>query len=139
MRTAIFPANFDQLDSIRQFAAQAAMDAGLDNTTIAAVEMAMDEACSNIIEHAYDGVQSGEIECTCDKDAHDFTIVVRDHGQPFDVTGIPEPDLSAPLEDRPIGGLGIFLMRKLMDEVHYERLGESGNLLTMAKHIQQKK
>lgn len=139
MRTAIFPAKFDQLDSIRQFATQAAADAGMDESSACSVEMAMDEACSNIIEHAYEGMPTGDIECTCDSDGQTLTIIVRDHGQTFDVTAVAQPDISAALEDRPIGGLGVYLMRKLMDEVHYERMGESGNVLTMVKHFKRRK
>src|SRR5512137_2227669 len=130
MRTAIFPAKFDHLDSMRQFAIQAATDIGMDEPSVCAVEMAMDEACSNIIEHAYEGIATGDIECTCDADGETLTIILRDHGRPFDVTAIPEPDISAVLEDRPIGGLGVFLMRQLMDEIRYDRMGESGNVMT---------
>jgi serine/threonine-protein kinase RsbW len=139
MRTAIFPARFDQLESMRLFAVQAAEDAGLDESSTCSVEMAMDEACSNIIEHAYEGIQSGDIECTCHYDDEAFTIILRDHGRPFDVTAIPDPDVSASLEDRPIGGLGVYLMRKLMDEIRYERMGKSGNVLTMIKCFTRKK
>jgi anti-sigma regulatory factor (Ser/Thr protein kinase) len=59
--------------------------------------------------------------------------MLRDHGISFDPTHAPNPDLTLDLEDRPIGGLGVFLIKTLMDEIHYEALGESGNLLTMVK------
>jgi serine/threonine-protein kinase RsbW len=139
MRTAIFPAKFDQLDSMRQFAIQAATDIGMDEPTVCAVEMAMDEACSNIIEHAYEGMETGDIECTCEMDDGTLSIILRDHGCSFDVTAIPSPDISAALVDRPIGGLGVFLMRQLMDEIKYERMGELGNVLTMVKHFKSQK
>lgn len=139
MRTAIFPARFDQLDALRQFAVQAAREVGLDEEAICAVEMAVDEACSNIIEHAYRCAETGDIEftCACDDDA--LTIILRDHGRPFDMETVPAPDISAALEDRPVGGLGVFLIHKLMDEVRYENLGASGNVLTMLKRIQKPK
>jgi serine phosphatase RsbU (regulator of sigma subunit)/anti-sigma regulatory factor (Ser/Thr protein kinase)/putative methionine-R-sulfoxide reductase with GAF domain len=133
MRTAIFPARFEQLDVIRDFASQAARDAGMEEGDVYAVELAIDEACSNIIEHAYEGIEGGEIECTCSQDAHVLKIILRDHGRPFDPSVVPDPDLGAKLEDRQVGGLGIFLMKQLMDEVHFEPLGESGNLLTLVK------
>lgn len=139
MRTAIFPAKFDQLDSMRQFAIQAATDIGMDEPLVCAVEMAMDEACSNIIEHAYEGMGTGDIECTCEMDDGTLSIILRDHGCSFDVTAVPEPDISAALDDRPIGGLGVFLMRQLMDEIRYERMGELGNVLTMVKHFKPRK
>jgi serine/threonine-protein kinase RsbW len=133
MRTVIFPARFEQLDAIRGFAAQAARDAGMQQSEIDAIELAVDEACSNIVEHAYRGRRSGEIECTCDASAEGLTIILRDHGKPFDVSKVPIPDTDADLKDRRVGGLGIFIMRKLMDEVRFEAFGKSGNVLTMFK------
>jgi sigma-B regulation protein RsbU (phosphoserine phosphatase) len=134
MRTEIFAAKFDQLDAIRGFAAQAARDAGMDDSGVYAVELSMDEACTNIIEHAYEGLEGGEIECTCNADAKKLTIIIHDHGKPFDPASIALPNLDADLESRPVGGLGVFLMKKLMDDVSFEPLGgEAGNVLTMIK------
>jgi len=133
MRTAIFAARFDQLDAIRGFAAQAARDAGMDDSQVYAVELAMDEACTNIVEHAYKGEENGDIECTCDANDVCLTLVVRDHGKPFDPSTVSEPDLDGDIETRPLGGLGIYLIKQLMDDVHFEPLGESGNVLTMVK------
>jgi serine/threonine-protein kinase RsbW len=134
MRTAIFPARYKNLDDMRQFAAQAAKDAGMDDTEVYAVEFAVDEACSNIIEHAYGSDRGGEIECTCTTANDCLTVILRDHGKPFNLSSVTEPDLSSGLEKRPLGGLGVYLMRQLMDEVRFEALGEAGNLLTMVKH-----
>lgn len=139
MRTLIFPARFDQLEIVRQFATQAAANAGLDERSICAVEMAVDEACSNIIEHAYEGISDGEIECTCEYDKESFTVILRDHGRAFDMLKVPEPDLDASLEERQVGGLGIYLMRHLMDEVRYDHLGETGNILTLVKRLKKTK
>jgi sigma-B regulation protein RsbU (phosphoserine phosphatase) len=135
MRTAIFSANLDQLEAIREFAARAAKDAGMDDSAVYAVELSMDEACTNVIEHAYEGKDGGEIECTCDKDDKNLTIIIHDHGKSFDPESIALPDLDADLDSRPIGGLGIFLMKRLMDEVRFEPLGEAGNVLTMVKRL----
>jgi GAF domain-containing protein/anti-sigma regulatory factor (Ser/Thr protein kinase) len=133
MRTAIFPARFEQLDAIRGFAAQAARDAGMDDSETYAVELAMDEACTNIIEHAYQEENRGDIECTCQSNDVCLTIILRDHGQPFDPSAVAPPDLDASIDKRTVGGLGVFLMKHFMDEVHFESLGESGNVLTMLK------
>jgi anti-sigma regulatory factor (Ser/Thr protein kinase) len=62
-----------------------------------------------------------------------ITIVLVDHGESFDPSVVPLPDLKADLSDRKIGGLGIFLMRKLMDEVRYEPKADKSNVLTMVK------
>ena len=138
MRTAIFSANLEQLDAIREFAVRAAKDAGMDDSGVYAVELCMDEACTNVIEHAYEGKDGGEIECTCDLDEKNLTIIIHDHGKSFDPESIALPDLNADLDSRPVGGLGIFLMNKLMDEVHFEPQGEAGNVLTMVKRLKKK-
>jgi serine/threonine-protein kinase RsbW len=137
MRTSIFPAKFDQLEAIRQFAGQAARDMGMDDSDAYTVELAVDEACTNIIEHAYRGIKGGDIECTCDAKEDNLTIMLRDHGSSFNPASVSTPDLGTDLENRKVGGLGIYLIRKLMDEVHFEPLGESGNLLIMVKRRKQ--
>jgi len=134
MRTAIFAARFDQLDAIRKIATQAARDAGLDDSGIYGVELSMVEACTNIIEHAYEGLDGGEIECTCDLDDEKLTITIHDHGKSFDLSSIALPDLESDLESRPLGGLGVFFMKKSMDELRFESQGEGGNVLTMVKY-----
>jgi serine/threonine-protein kinase RsbW len=134
MRTAIFPADFSSLDEIRDFVGQAADEAGFDSRSVYAIQLAADEACSNIIEHAYQDTPDGKIECTCSLTDADLVIILRDHGLPFDLDSVPSPDLSPDLEKRKVGGLGVYLMRKLMDEVTFECSPEFGNVLTMKKH-----
>jgi anti-sigma regulatory factor (Ser/Thr protein kinase) len=72
-----------------------------------------------------------EISCGMDGDA--IRIVFVDRGDPFDPSDVPPPDLSADLSDRKIGGLGIYLMHKLMDEVHYQSDSGKNNTLTLIK------
>ena len=133
-QTLTFPGQFDSLASISEFVTRAAEEAGLDECATYEVQMAVDEACSNIIEHAYDGEGRGDIECTCHIDEDKLSIVLRDHGIPFDPTNVLEPDLDAPLKKRKAGGLGMHFMRQLMDETRFERSPDSGNVLTMVKH-----
>ncbi len=118
---------------MREFACQAALDAGMDNRECYAVKLAVDEACSNIIEHAYSGKEGEEIEITCDTADTGLTVIIRDHGRSFEPASIPIPDLNAELKDRKVGGLGFYLIKQLMDEVRFERMGEAGNVLTMVK------
>jgi len=134
MRTAIFPAQYKYLDNMRDFAGRAARDAGMDDSEVYAVELAVDEACSNIIEHAYGVDNGGEIECTCEAEDDRLTVILRDHGEPFDPATVTRPDLSSGIEKRPLGGLGVYLMRQLMEDVRFEARGEAGNLLTMVKY-----
>ncbi|UCC89349.1 MAG: ATP-binding protein [Anaerolineales bacterium] len=132
-QTLTFPAQFESLLRIGEFVTRAARSAGLDSTAVYAVEMAVDEACTNIIEHAYGGEGRGEIECTCQMNSHALKVTLRDFGSSFDPSSVPEPNITASLEEREAGGLGLFLMRKLMDEVSFEFTPDSGNVLTMVK------
>ena len=134
LRTGIFLTRYIELNKMREFVQQAALDAGLDENDSYEVQLAVDEACTNIIEHACGGECDEQIEITCTQNKDQFVIVIHDHGEPFDPTSAPIPDLSSGVYDRPIGGLGIFLMRKLMDEVHFESQGERGNFLTLIKN-----
>ena len=137
MRTGIFHSVFEDLDEMRAFVGRAAQDAGFDDSGIYQVQLAVDEACSNIIEHGCHGRCEQEIEITCSDSTQGLRIMIRDHGQSFDPNMTDIPDLDMALEDRPVGGLGIYMMRRLMDELHYETLGEAGNVLTMVKYHKQ--
>lgn len=122
------------MDTIREFAAQAARDAGMDDSDTYAVELSVDEACTNIIEHAYAETGDGDIEITCNSLEKALTIIIRDHGKPFDPSKVAAPNIDADLQSRSVGGLGVFLIKKLMDEVLFEPLGTSGNVLTLVKY-----
>lgn len=133
MQTVQFPAKFELLDEIREFVATIARENGFGDKDVYNIQLATDEAASNIIEHAYDGVTDGVLDLSCGMNEKALVIVLVDHGMPFDPSEVPMPDLQADLSDRKIGGLGIFLMRKLMDEVHYHSNADKSNVLTMIK------
>jgi serine/threonine-protein kinase RsbW len=127
------PGQFDRLTEIAAFVTQAARTCGLNDNDVFHVEMAVDEACSNIIEHAY-AAQTGEIEiaCRCPA-AGQFEVVLRDSGQPFDPEEVPLPKVDGPVDMDNLneGGLGLYFIRKLMDEVRFESAPGQGNTLTM--------
>ena len=132
-QTLTFPGRFDSLAAISEFVSRAAEAAGLDARAVYALQMAVDEACTNIIEHAYGGEGRGDVECTCRINNDGLTVALRDYGRPFDPTSVPQPDLHASLEDRNGSGLGLYFMRHLMDEVRFECTPDSSNVLTMVK------
>jgi len=134
MKNIQFTAKFEFLDEIRDFVGNIARDGGFGDKDIYNIQLATDEAASNIIEHAYEGVNDGLFELSCGMQGNAIRIILVDHGEPFDPSVVPTPDLKADLSERKIGGLGIFLMRKLMDEVHYDsRPEQNSNTLTMIK------
>jgi serine/threonine-protein kinase RsbW len=128
-----FPARFEFLDEIREFVAQTAREGGFTEKEIYSLQLAADEAASNVIEHAYDGISNANLDITCNMRGDTLTITLRDTGLSFDPSNVKTPNLKADLSERQIGGLGIYLMRKLMDEVRYESNPKTGNLLTMIK------
>lgn len=133
MQSVQFSAKFEFLDEIREFVGDIARAGGFGDKDVYNIQLAADEAASNIIEHAYEGVSDGVLELSCGVKANVITIILVDHGESFDPSEIPMPDLKADLSERKIGGLGIFLMRKLMDEVRYEVKSNKHNVLTMIK------
>jgi serine/threonine-protein kinase RsbW len=132
MPTKTFPGSLTSLVEISQFIVQAAEKAGLDENAVYAVELAVDEACTNIVEHAYGGENRGEITCAYDIDPDSLTIRLHDRGKPFDPKQVPVPKKGQKLKDLKPRGAGVFLIRKLMDEVRYE-FTEEGNTLTLVK------
>lgn len=134
--TLSVPARGDQLALIADFVTQAAQRSELSERAIYHIQTAVDEACANIICHAYEFEGQGPIEVRCERQQERFVITLTDHGQPFDPTTIPTPDIKASLDERKEGGLGYYLMRQLMDEVHYESLGRS-NVMRLVKIIRQ--
>jgi serine/threonine-protein kinase RsbW len=134
MQTVQFAAKFEFLDEIREFVGDVARKNGFTDKEVYNIQLATDEAASNIIEHAYEGVTNGLLEISCGVRNKVITIILVDHGESFDPSDVPAPDLKADLSDRKIGGLGLFLMRKLMDEVHYDaEPRKNRNTLTMIK------
>ena len=108
--------------------------AHLDVGMTMSLNLALEEAVSNVIMYAYPQGSDGlvDIEAVITEDRLKF--IISDSGQPFDPTAAPEADITLDVEDRPIGGLGIFLVRNIMDEVHYER-ADGKNLFTMIKKL----
>jgi serine/threonine-protein kinase RsbW len=128
-----FSARFEFLDEIREFVAQVARKGGFSEKAVYSLQLAADEAASNIIEHAYEGVENAYLDVTCDMQDDTIVISMHDRGRSFDPSHVQEPNLTTDLSERQIGGLGIFLMRKIMDTVRYESNPRTGNLLVMTK------
>ena len=121
------------LSDIAQYVAVQASAAGLDEDRTFEVQMAVDEACTNSIQHAYRGHNTGELRVCCFREGDDFVVEITDFGAPFDPQSIPAPDVTGPLEERSIGGLGVYLMRQLMDSVQFRADPQSGNVVVMRK------
>ena len=132
--TQTFAGKFENLEKVSRFVEESARPIGFDDNELYAIETAVDEAFSNIIDHAYLEEGVGDIECTCLSDAEKLTVILRDHGLPFNPDEITQPLIDCCLEDRTERGLGLFVMRRCMDEINFEFSPEKGNTLTMTKH-----
>ncbi len=124
----------DRLCEVADWVEHAARASGLNEEQVCDTQMAVDEACTNIIEHAYHGKSDGIIEIVCERRGNDFVVTIQDFGDRFDPKKIAPPKTRAPLAERAIGGLGLFFMRKMMDSVRFDFSGR-GNRLTMIKKI----
>jgi serine/threonine-protein kinase RsbW len=124
---------FSNLVQIADFVNQAAIQAGLDDKACYAVQMAVDEACTNIIEHAYGGEGDGKIQLNCRVQAEGLQVTIFDQGVPFNPEQVPELDTKAPITERNRRGMGLFFMHKLMDRVEYKFNTSKGNQLILFK------
>ena len=134
MATLSICADLTQLATVREFVAQNARDLGMDEQGVYELQLAVDEACTNIIRHGYDG-QDGEIEILIELSEGGLRLTMRDWGPAFDPQAVPTPDVTASLEERCLGGLGLFLMRQVTDNLWFEFDAEEGNTLTMVKRL----
>jgi len=126
----------ENLSHIGDFICDSMREFGLSTRRILDVQMAVDEACTNIIEYGYAN-EVGTIDIACQRKGKEIVVVIRDKGKPFDPSSVQPPDLNASLEERKTGGLGIYFMKTLMDEVKYE-FKKGKNVLTMVVRLQRR-
>ncbi len=126
-------AELKNLGTIRDFVEEAAVHLQANPTAIPNVVLAVDEMATNIIEHGYRG-QPGTIEVEVYAQNEALIVQLRDRAPLFDPTQVPPPDLSLPIDDRPAGGLGIYLARKVMDDIQHRVTADNGNELTLIKN-----
>ena len=126
-------ARLENLAAIRAFIEEACARAGAPHSACFDLKLAVDEACTNIIEHGYAGGEAGSIAIACEATGNGVRVTIVDFGRAFDPAVAPAPDLSAGWEDRAVGGLGWHLIRRSVDEVDYGPNPGGGNRLTLVK------
>ncbi len=99
------------------------------------IDVAIDELFSNIARYAYDPSGPATVRVDVDRDPLAVRITFIDHGKPYDPLAKADPDVTLSAEDRPIGGLGIFMVKKTMDDVRYE-YKDGQNILTVEKRLE---
>lgn len=135
-RRVTIAARFDEIRVATRFVEQAARAAGMDESGVHHCQLAVDEACANIIEHGYGGesaAQSISVVCRI-REAGCLVIEISDSAPPFDPTGLGDPDVSGDPSRRRPGGWGVYFIRRLMDDVSYRyEQGQNRLLLTRCK------
>jgi len=130
------PSQTDNLEIIRLFVRKVAEKVGFDDEEASKIELACDEACSNVMRHAYSqNNHNKSLDVVVKIDYQKFTVVVTDHGKGFDPKSIKMPDMKEYLAELKVGGLGIYLMRTLMDEVDYDIKPGVKNQVKMVKYL----
>ncbi|MDX2162520.1 MAG: anti-sigma factor antagonist [bacterium] len=125
---------------ICDFVVAAAREAGFDERALHHCRLAVDEACTNVVEHGYAPFQPGSDDCapqvtvTCGQQHGYFLIQIEDTGAPFDPTSQPDPDLNELFDQHKPGGWGIYFIKKMMDQVEYIRR-DGCNILVLGKRL----
>lgn len=123
-----------QISLLAEFIEALAKEKQLDESLAMNLNLALEEAVTNVILYAYPKDTYGLVDVDAILKEHSLEFIITDSGVPFDPTAAPEADVTLSADERPIGGLGIFMVRKLMDEVHYQRHNDK-NVLKMTKNI----
>ena len=124
------PARLEYLQKSMDLISSCARDQGFNQNKIIEIELAAEEALVNIFKYAYK-TREGDVEIICGLDNNEnFILEISDTGEPFNVLSVADPDITADISERQIGGLGVFLMKKLTESVQYRYEGDK-NILSL--------
>jgi serine/threonine-protein kinase RsbW len=133
--TLLVPSSTENLALIRDFVSNVGLQAGLGDDDVAKLELAVDEACTNVIEHAHRGDLSKDVVVRATFDERTLRVEVVDTGEGFDPATQPQENLEQMVAKHRSGGLGLRVMKSLMDEVSYEIVPGDTNRLRMVKKL----
>lgn len=129
------PNDIETIPQLNEFIDTVAEEIGLDMSLTMSLNLAIEEAVVNVMEYAYPEGKHGNVDIEVSADDKWLTFIISDNGIPFDPTTQKDADTTLSAEERPIGGLGIFLVRQLMDSIEYQRT-EGKNILTLRKKME---
>lgn len=124
-----------EISRVKSFFFSVCREYGIDDELGKSLNLALEEWVANVINYAYHKGSRGHIDITAEMNDDLLRLVIKDSGIPFDPTAHGEADTRSELENRPIGGLGIFLIRSIMDDFSYQRTADGYNIVTLTKHI----
>ena len=131
------PSHTDYLDVIREFISKLANDAGFSEENVHKIALALDEACTNVIRHAYDPGDEHYVEVEAQLDGGALRITVSDSGRGFDPESIETPNLEKLMAQHKFGGFGLYLIKTLMDEVDFSIEPGVRNEVRMTKYLKE--
>ena len=134
IQTLSVEASTEHLAEVRDFVVAHAENIGLSQKEISDIRLAVDEAYTNIIKHAYKNTPREKVEIKIGSDTNQLWISLMDKGESFDPGSYSEPDLMKRIKQKKRGGMGVYLIRKLMDQVQYNRKGTT-NEIRMVKNL----
>ena len=134
-KSIIFANDLSEISRLNDFIAEIAEESSLGPDEVFNLNLVLEEAVVNIINYAYPKEDKESIYLSAKADKDSIVLVLTDTGKAFDPTSVPDVDVTLSAEDREIGGLGIFLIRQIMNEVRYERI-DGKNVLTLEKKLQ---
>ncbi len=127
-------AELESLKIFREFITENCSKFNVPDDVVLDLKLAVDEACTNIITHGYQGMDPGSVILSFWVEPERILVQITDFGHAFEPEEAPMPDLEAALEDRELGGLGLFLIYQTMDDIDYYSSLE-GNTLTFTKYL----
>lgn len=127
-------AELESLAAFRQFIADSCARHNISDEIVFDLKLAVDEACANVIEHGYKGMDPGSIILSFRIEENRILVQITDFGHVFEPDTAPKPNIDAPAEEREFGGMGLYLIYKTMDNIDYQA-SEEGNTLTFTKFI----
>lgn len=131
------PAKRENLEKFSEHVLQCAEKQGIDRKRLMQINLSLEEVLVNICDYSYrDNEGDIEVICGLDNDTR-FVIEITDSGIPFDIDSFDEPDLNVDISERKVGGLGIYLIKKMMDDIQY-RFEDNKNILKLIVYINSK-
>ncbi len=135
LRELAIKSRTENLTTVRSFVRTAAEEIDMPSEVIEDIILAVDEAATNIIKHAYNSFPDGEILVKIKYSHKRFTIIITDHGAPFESSKVPKPDIQKYYRQHRVGGLGMYLMKTLMDDVKYISVPGEYNQVLLTKNL----
>ena len=130
----VVPSDLAELERVSRELEEFGRSHGLSAADVSAVNLAVDEILTNIVLYAFPRCEDHEVDLSARIESGELTVEIADRGRPFDPSSVPAPELDATLEDRPVGGLGLHIVRRLVDEMSYARQDDR-NVLTLTRRL----